>query len=73
MNRVNVRVVQDFLHVALMGLVVGVVFSMVVTGLVFVLSGGARTQPPANVVHPAEALPMPVPESSVTGAFPHSS
>ena len=39
MNRVHYRVLQDFLNVALMGLVAGVVFSMAVTGVVFLLSG----------------------------------
>jgi hypothetical protein len=39
MNRVHYKVLQDFLNVALMGLVVGVIFSMAVTGVVFLLSG----------------------------------
>jgi hypothetical protein len=43
MNRVHYKVLQDFLNVALMGLVVGVIFSMAVTGVVFLLSG--KSQP----------------------------
>jgi len=43
MNRVHYKVFQDFLNVALMGLVVGVVFSMAVTGVVFLLSGKGQT------------------------------
>jgi hypothetical protein len=39
MNRARYRMMQDFLHVVLMGLVTGVVFSMAVTGVVFLLSG----------------------------------
>ena len=39
MNRVHYKVLQDFLNVALMGLMVGVIFSMAVTGVVFLLSG----------------------------------
>jgi hypothetical protein len=43
MNRVHYKVLQDFLNVALMGLVVGVIFSMAVTGVVFLLSGKGQT------------------------------
>jgi len=39
MNRARYRVVQDFLHVVMMGVVTGVLFSMAVTGVVFLISG----------------------------------
>jgi len=50
MNRVRYRMLQDFLHVVLMGLAAGVIFSMAVTGVVFLLSGRARVadEPPAR-------------------------
>jgi len=55
MNRVHYRILQDFLNVALMGLVVGVIFSMAVTGVVFLLSGKTRTgEDPATLSRPAE-------------------
>jgi hypothetical protein len=54
MNRVHYRILQDFLNVALMGLVVGVIFSMAVTGVVFLLSGKTRTsEDPATLSRPA--------------------
>lgn len=43
MNRVSYAMVQDFLQVVLMGLVVGVVFSMAITGIVYLLSARADT------------------------------
>jgi hypothetical protein len=39
MNRERYSVVQDFLHVLMMGVVTGVLFSMAVTGVVFLISG----------------------------------
>jgi hypothetical protein len=55
MNRVHYRILQDFLNVALMGLVVGVIFSMAVTGVVFLLSGKTRAgEDPATLSRPAE-------------------
>ncbi len=55
MNRVRYRILQDFLNVALMGLVVGVIFSMAVTGVVFLLSGKARTgEDPPTLGRPSE-------------------
>lgn len=55
MNRVRYRILQDFLNVALMGLVVGVIFSMAVTALVFLLSGKARTgEDPPTLSRPSE-------------------
>jgi hypothetical protein len=55
MNRVHYRIVQDFLNVALMGLVVGVIFSIAVTGVVFLLSGKARTdEDPPTLSRPSE-------------------
>jgi hypothetical protein len=49
MSRMRYRMLQDFLHVVLMGLAAGVIFSMAVTGVVFLLSGKARVadEPPA--------------------------
>jgi hypothetical protein len=41
MNRARYRVVQDFLHVVMLGVVTGVLFSMAVTGVVFLISGHA--------------------------------
>ncbi|MEO8628958.1 MAG: hypothetical protein ABI612_12760 [Betaproteobacteria bacterium] len=41
MSRVSYAMVQDFLQVVLMGLVVGVVFSMAITGIVYLLSARA--------------------------------
>jgi hypothetical protein len=38
-DRVRYRIVQDFLHVVMMGVVTGVLFSMAVTGIVFLVSG----------------------------------
>ena len=56
MNRVHFRVLQDFLNVALMGLVVGIVFSMAVTGVVFLLSGKGEASDEQPVLsRPAEA------------------
>ena len=55
MNRVHYRILQDFLNVALMGLVVGVIFSMAVTGVVFLLSGKTRTgEDPPTLSQPSE-------------------
>jgi MFS superfamily sulfate permease-like transporter len=54
MNRARYKMMQDFLHVVLMGLVVGVLFSMAVSGVVFLLSGhqpgteNGAAQPHAN-------------------------
>jgi hypothetical protein len=42
MNRARYRVVQDFLHVVMIGVVTGVLFSMAVTGVVFLISGHAH-------------------------------
>jgi hypothetical protein len=42
MNRVRYRLGQEFLHVVMMGLVTGVLFSMAVTGAVFLISGHAH-------------------------------
>jgi len=42
MNRARYRVVQDFLHIVMMGVVTGVLFSMALTGLVFLVSGQAH-------------------------------
>jgi hypothetical protein len=42
MNRARYRVVQEFLHVVMMGVVTGVLFSMAVTGAVFLISGHAH-------------------------------
>ena len=72
MNRARYKMMQDFLHVVLMGLVVGVLFSMAVTGVVFLVSGqqagsaarpvqtqpDSRTEakPGANVLQPTPAL-----------------
>ena len=42
MNRVRYRVVQEFLHVVMMGVVTGVLFSMAVTGVVLLISGHAH-------------------------------
>jgi hypothetical protein len=39
MNRARYRVVQDFLHVVMVGVVTGVLFSMALTGVVFLISG----------------------------------
>ena len=39
MNRARYRVVQEFLHVVMIGVVTGVLFSMAVTGVVFLISG----------------------------------
>jgi len=36
---VRYKVIQDFLHVVMMGVVTGVLFSMAVTGIVFRISG----------------------------------
>lgn len=58
MNRAHYKIMQDFLHVILMGLVTGVVFSMAVTGVVFLLSGPARAA--AEEPDPALALDSPV-------------
>jgi hypothetical protein len=41
MNRARYRVVQDFLHVVMVGVVTGVLFSMAITGVVFLISGHA--------------------------------
>jgi hypothetical protein len=55
MNRVHYRILQDFLNVALLGLVVGVIFSMAVTGVVFLLSGKARTgEDPPTLSRPSQ-------------------
>ena len=55
MKRVRYRILQDFLNVALMGLIVGVIFSMAVTGVVFLLSGKARTgEDPPTLSRPYE-------------------
>jgi hypothetical protein len=55
MNRVHYRILQDFLNVALMGLAVGVIFSMAVTGIVFLLSGKTLAgEDPATLSQPAE-------------------
>jgi len=43
MNRARFRVVQDFLHVVMMGVVTGVLVSMALTGIVFLISGHAYT------------------------------
>jgi hypothetical protein len=42
MNRQRYRLIQDFLQVVLMGVVTGVLFSMAVTGLIFLVSGHAQ-------------------------------
>ena len=49
MRRMRYRMLQDFLHVFLMCLAAGVIFSMAVTGVVFLLSTKARVadEPPA--------------------------
>jgi len=39
MNRARYRIVQDFLHVVMVGVVTGVLFSMAITGVVFLISG----------------------------------
>jgi hypothetical protein len=52
MNRVRYKMMQDFLHVVLMGLVVGVLFSMAVSGVVFLVSGQA-----GNANHPVQTQP----------------
>ncbi len=39
MSRAGYRVMQDFLQVVLMGVVTGVLFSMAMTGVVFLVSG----------------------------------
>jgi len=53
MNRARYKMMQDFLHVVLMGLVVGVLFSMAVTGVVFLVSG----QQPGNADRPVQTQP----------------
>ncbi len=40
-RRVSHAMMQDFLQVVLMGLIVGVVFSMAITGIVYLLSARA--------------------------------
>jgi len=59
MNRARYKILQDFLHVVLMGLVTGVVFSMAVTGVVFLLSGSARAEPEQEAVPPPSTLGSP--------------
>lgn len=51
MSATRIKVFQDIMHVLLMGVVTGVVFSMAVTGIVFLLSGPVRnadTDSPAS-------------------------
>ena len=50
MNRARYKMMQDFLHVVLMGLVTGVMFSMAVTGVVFLLSGPVAAQEEAPIL-----------------------
>ena len=38
-DRMRYKIVQDFLHVVMLGVVTGVLFSMAVTGIVFLVSG----------------------------------
>ena len=42
MNRQRYRLIQNFLQVVLMGVITGVLFSMAVTGLIFLVSGHAQ-------------------------------
>ena len=55
MNRARYKMMQDFLHVVLMGLVTGVMFSMAVTGVVFLLSGPAAAEEAPILGDPGEA------------------
>lgn len=56
MIRAHYKVLQDFLNMLLMGVVTGVVFSLALTGAVFLVSGSARAAEEPHVLgSPSEA------------------
>src|SRR3954470_9779208 len=56
MARAHYKVLQDFLNMLLMGVVTGVLFSMALTGAVFLLSGSAQAaEEPEILSSPGEA------------------
>ena len=55
MLRAHYKVLQEFLNVVLMGVATGVVFSLALTGVVFLLSGSARAEEPRVLGSPSDA------------------